>query len=169
MRVVCPFEPVVHPLTRSALERFTPACEYVALGSNPTAYWSLLDRLWPQRESFVLVEHDVEIHEGVLRALTYCPKPWCVFPYAGPANYGPGGGVLFDQALGCTRFRSSLLVTSPGVISGIDAKSHDWRGLDARVAGALRSLGHRPHVHWPEVLHHHRYPTGCACGREHDT
>src|SRR6185437_4434063 len=72
--------------TRHALERYAPNTEFVALGENTSAYWPMLCRLWSEREPFVLVEHDVEIHERTIRALTYCPQPWCVFPYPGPAT-----------------------------------------------------------------------------------
>jgi len=90
-------------------------------------------------------------------------------------NYGQSTtGALFDQALGCTRFRAALMRACPAAISGIGAdaidvhRERDWRGLDGRITGALRQGGYEPHVHWPAVDHHHEYPMGCACGREHE-
>lgn len=173
MRTVCPFEPVVHPLARTALEEFAGTVEYVKLGEHRSAYWRLLRELWAAKWSFIVIEHDVEIHERTIRALTHCPRPWCLFPYSGPRDYGDGSDTLFYQALGCTRFRSSLMVEHPALIDRIGdgandvEREHDWRGLDGRIAGALHAAGVQEHVHWPAVLHHHAYPAGCSCGDDH--
>jgi hypothetical protein len=173
MRVICPYRPAVHRLTRPPLERYAPHAEFFGLSEHQDAYWRLLDTLWTQAESFILVEHDVEIHERAIRSLTYCPRPWCLFPYSGPRS--DGGDSLFYMALGCTRFRSSLMVDHPDLISGIGtgqpprfdiATFRNWRGLDGAIGGRLRERGEKPHIHWPEVLHHHDYPKGCACGTD---
>jgi hypothetical protein len=173
VQVVVPYEPDVNPLARSALERFAKQATYVRLGDGRTAYWQLLDRLWREARSFILVEHDVEIHERAIRVLTRCPQPWCLFPYSGPRVYGDGGDTLFYGALGCTRFRAQLMVNHPSVVSDIGqiersgiepATYRDWRGLDGRILSTLGGLGYKPHVHWPAVLHHHLYPSGCSCG-----
>lgn len=154
------------------MDRFAPGVEFVALGEGRTAYWRFLADLWRAGESFIIVEQDVEIHAGVVRALTYCPELWCVFPYQGPRNYGDGSFPVFDQALGCTRFRASLMIDHPALFDAIGAGDSDptraryWQGLDSQVAASLRSLGHRAHAHLPPATHHHRYPAGCACGDE---
>lgn len=175
MRVICPYQPIVHRLTRPALELYAPSAEYIKLSEAQDAYWALFDSLWSARESFIVIEHDIEIHERVIRSLTYCPEPWCLFPYSGPPSNG--GDPLFYMALGCTRFRSNLMVDHPDLVSGIGlgqpprfdiATFRNWRGLDGGIGGRLRERGHKPHVHWPAVLHHHDYPVGCACGQDHE-
>ncbi len=169
MRIVCAYEPEVHPLTRKSLEGRD--VQFVKMGTDPEAYWRLLLSLWAG-DSFILIEHDVEVHEEVVQTLTYCPQPWCVFPYRGPPR-PDGEATLFTHALGCVRFRSTLTQKYPGIVANVGEgalrheKPRDWRGLDGRMAGALSAANVRPHVHLPEVLHHHDYPAGCACGSEH--
>ena len=174
MLLVCPYEPQVHPLTASSLKAHVPSAEYRKIGTDRTGYWQMLTHLWAQGESFILVEHDVEIHGSVFPEFLNCWRPWCVFPYSGPPILGGGLGAPFERALGCTRFRSDLLREHPQLISSIGLdwrrpeEHRDWRGLDARIASALDQAGEVPHVHSPPVRHHHQYPQGCACGEDHE-
>lgn len=177
MHVVCPYQPAVHDLTRAALERYAPHAEFVKLTDRTDAYWGLLDKLWARREPFIIVEQDVEIHERAIRSLTYCPQPWCLFPYSGPRTLGDGGDPLFYMALGCTRFRANLMDEYPDLVSGIGVTKHprfdpsvyrDWRGIDGAIGGRLRERGYRQHIHRPIVMHHHDYASGCACGTDHE-
>jgi hypothetical protein len=177
VRVVCPYvlagEPGVerglHPLCEQALARFAPDAEMHYLGTRPDAYRELLEECWAQGESFLLVEHDIEIHERVVSELQACQEPWCAFPYA----IGAPGGDLIDSSLGATRFSAALLEALPGLIGSLPVR--DWRRLDCEIAPRLRSAGFAPHVHSPPVSHHHVYPAPgrpdgewCACGTEHD-
>ena len=180
MRVLCPYHPEVHPLTRNALDRYAPATEYVHLGSASDAYWATLSKLWSEKKPFAIIEHDVEIHGSVIRTLQHCTRPWCLFPYGGPPAPAGCKQVLFTEPLGCVRFRANLMKNHPNAIADIGKgnprpdECHHWRGLDGRLSGTLRNLidpstGERyePHVHWPQVTHHHDYASGCSCGTDH--
>ena len=173
MRIVCPYEPEVHPLTRAAIEEFAPQTEFVRMGDNPYAYWELINRMWGG-PPFIIIEHDIEIHGEVVRKLTHCPRPWCTYPYKGPRHpAGESEQVRFPEALGCVRFSAKLMKDHPTFIqllgqgNLIPQASHQWRGLDGNIAGGLHILGYQAHVHKPEVEHHHDYPAGCSCGRDH--
>ena len=174
MRVICPYEPAIHPLCEAALDKYAPGAERRRLGPSPTAYWELLCELWGRAESFILIEHDVQIHEMVLPELENCFQPWCAFPYGGPPPHiKDTEQVLFKEALGCTRFSASLMRDEPQMVAKLGVgmrdveRYHQWRGLDGHIGGALRGLGYDVHNHWPKVTHHHLYAAGCSCGDNH--
>lgn len=168
MRVVCPFTPGKRSLlTVGALARFAPDALYVNVAANPSAYWELLAELWRDGENFVIVEHDVEIHEGVIAGFKACREPWCLYPYFGPTLFD-----VMTRSLGCTRFSSRLIETRPDLMDQVGGHTDnlaqkDWRRLDTLVCHYLGLAGHEPHVHEPPVLHHHVYDGRCACGTEH--
>lgn len=172
MRIICPFvrgdengvERGLHPLTERALAQYAPDAEMHYLGTRHDAYRELLEEVWRDGEAFVIVEHDVEIAEGVIPDFEACPEPWCARPYV--VGSDPNG--FIEASLGCTRFSAELIAAVPDAISGLPVR--DWRRIDCELSPRLRQAGYAPHVHLPAVLHHHRYPTGggwrCACGEE---
>lgn len=176
LRIICPFvhgdEPGVerglHPLTEQALARYAPDAEMHYVGTRHDAYRELLEEAWAARESFLVVEHDIEIRAGLVEELDACPEPWCAAPYV--VGSDPNG--FIESSLGCTRFSAELLRDAPQIISGLPVR--DWRRLDCEISPRLRTAGYEPHVHLPAVLHHHRYPAGvpggwrCACGEDCD-
>lgn len=181
MLFVCPYEPDVHPLTRAANDKHIPGVGYHRMGQSQDAYWRFLCQMWiaAADQGFAIIEHDIEVHERVYQAFLHCPQPWCAFPYPciHPQFVAPDDERLTFTALGCTRFRNSLiqaepdLMTTLGIPPGTPAHmvemARTWKGLDAHVQSELRRRGYEFHVHWPEVTHHHDYPPGCACGKEH--
>ena len=126
------------------------------MSGSTTAYSRLVARVWGDRQSFLLVEHDIELTEEALRHALACGCSWSVNPYKGKNG-------LFTRSLGCTRFRSSLLEAFPQAMSmanamndsGISPPGH-WNRLDGRLDHVLRTAGYRPHLH-TEVPHHHEY------------
>lgn len=170
MRVVCPYVTLggkirrgLHPLCEQALARFAPDAELIDLGDRFDAYRLLLEELWRDGESFLLVEQDIELHEAVIPELGACQEPWCLYAY----NIGwPPAPVR--SALGCVRFSSRLLAEFQDAIVGLPVRG--WNQLDASLYPRLRDAGFRPHEHEPLVAHHHVYPAPgghrCACGEE---
>jgi hypothetical protein len=170
MRFVVAYEPELHPLTKQSLAKYCRHAEPVRMGNGPTAYWELLCRLWDAKEAFTIIEHDIELHDKVVRPLTYCKEPWCVFPYGGPPQRPDAAGVihppmLITTGLGCTRFRASMMRDHPNFMSELGPTY--WQALDSHIHGRLDGLGYKRHLHYPAVTHHHDYPAGCACGQEH--
>lgn len=169
MRVVVPYVDL-HPRAAAALERCAPDAERVYVGVHTEAYWRLVADLWAIGETFAIIEHDIEIHNWVLSAFTYCPEPWCTFIYRGAGD--PTDISNWPRAsLGCARFRSELMAEVPSAVEragSTDQAGRDWRRLDVALASQLEQAGFRRCVHGPAVAHHHRYPGfGCACGEDH--
>jgi hypothetical protein len=178
MRVICPYvtagEPGIerglHPLCEQALAKFAPDAELLYLGTTPTAYYDLLGELWAAGQSFLLVEHDIELRAGLVEELETCPEPWCAAPYV----VGSSRDGFIESSLGCTRFTAEIMRAVPDLISSLPVR--DWRRLDCEISPRLRTAGFEPHVHHPAVKHHHVYPRlprdgggmWCACGTEHD-
>ena len=160
LRVVFPCTEIAHPLAVAALHRHAPQAEIVDLGVEHDAYYRLLSDLWQAGESFLVVEHDIEIHGSVLPQVAVCGGDWCVFPY-----YGAGTSLL-EHSLGCTRFAAPLLARQPDLMAKLPVR--DWRRLDCEMFPALLTAGERRCVHRPMVDHHHIYPgRPCSCGKEH--
>jgi hypothetical protein len=169
VRVVLPYTRV-HPLTEESIAEHVPDIERVFVGRKDHAYWELLRDLWSAGETFVLIEHDMELHSAVLPEFDACRQPWCVFPYPGPTpprgwSQVEHGDPLLYRSLGCTRFSAALIAKRPRFIA--DLPSRHWERLDAEIAPALMRLGYQVHVHRPAVLQHHVWNGECACGTGH--
>ena len=144
------------------------------MGRDPFSYGRLLDRLWHDGETFLLVEHDVELTGAALAEAIDCPCWWSVAPYTGEGITHVQASLIV-QSLGCVRFRSELMAAAPGAIaqansvrdaaSAVCPPGH-WKCLDGRILSSLGLDGFRPHQH-DEVPHHHQYNYGCACGGDH--
>jgi len=147
--------------------------EWWDVGGSLFAYSQLVERLWKEQESFLIVEHDVELSLRALRQARHCPCEWGVSPYRGPWD-GVGTPPLLDKSLGCTRFSASLMKSLPDAVveanriddAGTVVPPGSWQRLDCRLYSILRGVGenmHTPHIH-DEVLHHHKFGYGCSCG-----
>lgn len=156
MRLVCPYT-YLHPLAEDALEPYE--VEFVDMGYQHDSYYKLLCSLWADKQSFLIVEHDIEIHPAVVPELEACPEPWCLYPYRGPDD------VWLDSSLGCTRFSAELLESLPQFM--IDLPVRDWRRLDCEITPRLHWAGHHQHIHSPLVSHHHVRNDVCDCGSTH--
>lgn len=164
--MVAPFT-AFHPLTEQALDLYAPGAERWLLNEHPLAYHTLLAKLWADGDSFLIIEHDIEIRTGVVEELEACPEPYCCFPYAGP------GGDLLVRSLGCTRFSGEFIAEHPSLMLDLEDRGmtetspRHWRRMDAELAHYMQIRQIAPHMHQPPVLHHHAYRKGCGCGREH--
>jgi hypothetical protein len=152
IRIVCPYVEL-RDETKRALTAYAPQTEYVDTSADPFAYWRLLKDLWGAGSDFLLVEQDIEIHAQVVPELEACPELWCAFPY----ELAPDNRTL-TASLGCTRFRADLMHHQQ--MECIAPGFRHWNGLDHWLLLDLYTRGHRPHLHFPEVLHHHTEPRG---------
>lgn len=144
------------------------------VGRDPFAYARLLEQMWADGESFLIVEHDVQLTPRALRQALHCACWWSAAPYTGQGQTHRQASLIV-QSLGCVRFRRQIIEAVPGAISransGQDAASSicppgHWKCLDGRILSSLGIEGFKPHQH-DEVPHHHRYDYGCACGENH--
>jgi hypothetical protein len=179
LTVVCPYT-TLHPLTRASF-RFSQRTVCTHLGSDDRSYWEFLSRLWAKGESVVLVEHDIEVHSGVVPGFESCPEPWCVHPFSrllpGPHSTWDGDGwsagiALLTKSLGCVRWSAELMAAEPDLMEEVGEYAFPglpaghWRRLDDGIAQILEAHKYSVHVHSPEVRHHHfleRWDC-CACG-----
>jgi hypothetical protein len=179
LTVVCPYTNL-HPLTRDSL-RLAPRAVCTRLGNGDRSYWEFLSRLWAKGESVVLVEHDIEVHSGVVPGFESCPEPWCVHPFSrllpGPHSTWDGDGwsagiALLTKSLGCVRWSAELMAAEPDLMEAVatvqvgGTPPGHWKTLDDAIARVLEARGYSAHVHSPEVRHHHfleRWNV-CACG-----
>ncbi len=148
MRILAPFT-WMHDAAEMALREWAPEAERVDVSASLTSYWELMATVWGLGESFAVIEHDIEIHEHVIRSFAACPELWCVFPY--PYRGSPQ---LLTSALGCARFHDQLLREQPRLLGDFDEDSRYWRDLDRELSHELEGLGYQAHVHWPPVGHH---------------
>ena len=113
-------------------------------------------------ETFLVVEHDIVIHEGLVEEFEACEEEWCSSPYTyfdQPVTTSGGG-------LGCTKFSSQLMHRWPEMIRQameIPYPGHEpwhWCGCDFRIYTLLRQGGNfasqypaRRHQTHTEVRH----------------
>lgn len=148
MIVVCPYT-YLDPRTDQALSAYAPEAKRIYVGASRYDYWRLLVRLFSDEEPFMLIEHDIEIHETVIGETSQCPEPWCAWPYWSL-------GQLLPEAFGATRFQGEALAIGRRVLAG--PAPHPWNRLDLPVADHMKASGLRVHHHEPHVLHHERQP-----------
>jgi hypothetical protein len=157
VKVVCPYTPEkLRPETVEALRQWAPHAIMVNVAGSNFAYTTEFEKLWTAGEDFVIVEHDIVLHEHVIHDFMDCREPWCANPYR----------VGYDNltSLGCVRFRAELLAGEPdapyvhGVMGPGLEPARDWRRLDTRIMGVLHERGYWPCEHQPPVVHHHDYP-----------
>jgi hypothetical protein len=168
--------PIVVPFVRdeldsrtvAALEPYGSRVEYVDVGGDIGAYWSLFSEMWRRGGDWILVEHDIEVTPRVtIERFDSCPEPWCTSPYwwqwqpGYPESRKPGERVWRD--VGCVRYRAELMAAAPELSSAEKMRAR-WPELPEVVrwdwvAGlqglALASHGRQPHVH-DQVAHHQR-------------
>jgi hypothetical protein len=158
MRILCCYTNL-HPATAAALARWAPDAEFVDVSATAGTYSRTLLEHWTGEDDLVTVEHDIEIHAGVIPAFESCGEPWCTFgyyifpePHRGICNYG----------LGCAKFSAQMQrdIDFSRVLTEECPACHfrhiGWQGIDNRLRALAGERGLSPHVHG-EVAHHHVY------------
>ena len=154
MKIVVGFTEL-HPATEKALQLWASNYEvnYHDVSSSNEEYFNVLAKYWSLGESFIVIEHDVEIRKETIPKLTRCSRSWCAFSYA----MGASG---YQTALGCTKFSTALLQKYPNAMKQAGDKHdpwsapRDWRRLDRRIFEVLVELGETEHRHDPPLKHH---------------
>lgn len=136
MKVVVPY---AGPLDSRVVENLPPDATTVDVSGSDEAYFDLLEALWAQGETFLIVEHDMAVHRGVYDALVTCNGAWCQVPYL------VAGQV--QGALGVARFHKVLLRDRE---CPLDPSDRFWAHQDVNLHLGLVSQGINPHLH-PEL------------------
>ncbi len=135
------------------------------MSASETAYHDLLARTWADGAGFVVIEHDIVVYPGAIRAMLDCPEPWCVTVYRCNSEY--------DGYLGCVRFSDALVRAEPDALDAAGRLTYGpppryWGWVDNRLGQVLTDRGYRKHRHWPAVTHLRAYPQAvawnCRCG-----
>lgn len=89
-------------LLDKTVESFEFEVEYKDVSSDHWAYTRVLEELWEQGESFVLMEHDIVPWPGAMSAIAKCHFPWCFYGYTPDTDYlgnraAPFGLVKFSK------------------------------------------------------------------------
>jgi hypothetical protein len=138
--VVVPFSNL-HPVTKAVLDSYKlPVC-YVPL-EDDDAYRRLLQRLWHEGQSVILIEQDIVCWPGALEELAGCSCVW------GSYTYRMHGGLGIHHMFGATKITSHLMEATAGVWD----EPGRWDVLDQRLWFAARDR-FEPHPHRPPVIH----------------
>ncbi len=129
----------------------------------------MVERLWADQETFLLIEHDIEVTPEAVKSVEACEHWWCVSPYNG------SGGDPIYHSLGFVRFHADLLKHEPDAIGAValvddgkDVPPGHWRRFDVRISSVLQQRGYSEHRH-PAVLQHHVYNGQCSCMTDHES
>src|SRR4051812_16119673 len=113
MNVVVPYvehkSSKITELVDDVLRSQTKDIIWIYCGHSPFDYHELLKSLWHQRETTILVEHDVLPWPGALQELWQCPCKW------GSYSYPLHGGVGIHHGFGCTKLTRELMDAVPDV------------------------------------------------------
>jgi hypothetical protein len=122
----------------------------VNVSGSKDAYWQELAQRWEDDGDLITIEHDIEIHDQVLREFAACPEPWCAYGYlvGCPAE-------VFTMGLGCTKLSARARQEVPLLLFQPEHRS--WIYLDGFISAALRNAQLEPHIHEPRVAHHREY------------
>lgn len=143
MKVLCPYQNLQYA-TEITLRTEESDTKFVYTGHDETAYYKMARDAWAEKETFIIVEHDVVIWPGALRALWNCDKPLCVYYAPGPV------GVV---GLGCVKFGRDLMLDFPDHLNEIIPDWQSWRTLDREMTYRLIDKGYSFHVHEPMIGH----------------
>jgi hypothetical protein len=158
-----------------AVAALPSGAELVYVGDTFTSYWEAIAERWGAGDLMV-VEHDIVIHDQVVRQFEDCPNAWCTYPY--------WHGGWMDKALGCTRFRTGAQQVSPdeiqqscwascwecntrNMIPSLDDMRDIrgwrdrtgsetlgcWRHIDGKIVWSMERNGYAACVHTPPVRH----------------
>jgi hypothetical protein len=146
VRVVMPFTHL-RPEVVDALAGW--GVELRDVSGSDSAYWSLLDEMWRDGQTFCIVEHDVVVGPQTLFDLEACEHDWCScqVPYVG----------LITAGLSCAKFSVPLIARHPEALEQIallEDEKHPpkhWCMLDSWLRVVLE--GEAMHVHEPPLEH----------------
>lgn len=166
MRVIVGAVPAkLHPRTVPAILEAGYPAEVFDVSKWDEEYFHVLREVWAAGETFVTIEHDIEVSPEMIDGLVECWAPWCAHSYrvywGGLMDVYPG-----SAGLGCTKFSADLIRKHPNLFDDdIPSSTYEngrdgrfWMNLDGTVSQWLKGpYGYTVHRHNPDVTHHHGY------------
>ena len=144
VRVLIPYTKPSHRLQLVVdclrIQRVQPELHPVGPGDE---YHKLLSQAWAEGKQFFIVEHDVAVWQGGIRALAECDQDWCTLPTM-------CHGRMVTTTFGCVKFGAGLIERYPDFFSDIPTT---WFHLDSGLADKMGWPYIRPHAHWPPATH----------------
>lgn len=138
MRVVVPalteYCPAALALRAEGLEPM------VTLLEHDDDYARMLQRLWREEQTFILVEHDVVPWPGALERLWDCEEMCCAY------QYPLGSGGELGTGLGCLKLSTEFLRNRPYIATILT--DSPWYRLDTLILPKVQA-----HLHAPPVGH----------------
>jgi hypothetical protein len=141
MKCVVPYR-TLHPVTQMVLSVEPFPIRYVHLPEEDS-YRQLMQQLWREGETVVIVEHDIVPWPGAIEELYGCMGQWCAF------SYRLFGGLGIFHGLGCCKISSPLMKKLPNLWD----EPTKWDVLDQKLYFAAREVGQEVHHHRPAVVH----------------
>lgn len=108
------------------------------------AYSELLEKLWRNKEGFIILEHDIIPWIGALDALEECEEDWCSYPYPFAPN-------TIRTAMGCIKISSDIINDNPDLYKKWHKKL--WNQMDGTLIPALIESNYKEHIHYPPLAH----------------
>lgn len=170
-RVFVPYVPGMLQVETHRFEYPYPWWQAVDVSHGQYDYWDLMCTLGERGRPFAIVEHDMVVPPGALRALLECPEPWCGHNYKTMRpDYETGGHEwrgIFEEfghlgPLGLVAFKQPAVDWIGLVLRGWGPVT--WSNLDTKVYQALKipippaTEGLTCHRHFPDAGHLHKYP-----------
>ena len=164
MKIVVPYAGVFPQQAMEAIDSLAigpvdPYTYYV--GHDDSAYFDLLARLWREKESIIIVEHDIIVTEAAIIGLLECNRTWCSCPY-------PWYNTTL-HGLGCTKFDQQIMGEFPKLFDEIANVSNEihpakhWCNIDDRIRRYFAQYQRNDHQHTDVVGHLRPYAShGCV-------
>jgi hypothetical protein len=162
MRVIWPYTDRATEESYRAVMALGLPVETYDVSRDDFAYGRLLEALWGEGGTFLVIEHDIIVSKKTIKEFAICPEEWCSSPYTyfdQPVTTSGGG-------LGCTKFSKELMGRWPTMmrqameIPSVGHEPWHWCGCDYRIYTLLRAGGNfasqypaRRHQTHTEVRH----------------
>jgi len=152
----------VSSMTHKSCEIYIPAPEFPCIASktldnegknynkiivdNNFKYGNFMRDKWKEKESFIVLEHDIAPYPEAINNIMWCDHPWCAYEYFHHTGYK-----LY--AMGCVKFSKYLVENSQEIPKDNNWINTNWNILDGKVINPLREKFGRPHLHYPSLAH----------------
>ncbi len=123
---------------------------------DPFAYATLLAGLWNRGDDLIIVEQDMIVPPGAIKAMIKCEALWCSHTYDCDNDVPAYGLGLCKFSKYVQTIRPSLGEQAARNYRGVARRQH-WTTLNERIIYLMEHWGYKVHLHEPEARHLHYY------------